>query len=401
MNREHGTGGKRRNKRKRNTGSFLSFIFVCFVVFLPVFMERVSIAREELLQLARQRGLPADIQDYYVPKSNPLTAEKIELGRRLFFDRRLSADATVSCATCHDPQLGFADGKRAAIGVGGRLGTRNSPTILNVLFNPSQFWDGRADTLEDQAPQPLTNPLEMGNASVDEVIARLRADAEYACAFRRVFGGEPTAARFAQAIAAYERTLVAGDSPFDRFMAGETEAISEAARRGFALFRGRARCSRCHTFTEQMPFFTDFAYHNTGVAAGHPRFESLSTRAFRAVSAPNARELIDALGREEGGDELGRMLQSYLVFDLGSFRTPTLRNIALTAPYFHDGSAETLGDVVRFYNEGGRRNLNREWDLNALNLTDAEQRDLVAFLESLTGRMPETVAAAHWDKKER
>ncbi|MBX3280769.1 MAG: cytochrome-c peroxidase, partial [Acidobacteria bacterium] len=241
-------------------------------------MERVSIAREELLQLARQRGLPADIQDYYVPKSNPLTAEKIELGRRLFFDRRLSADATVSCATCHDPQLGFADGKRAAIGVGGRLGTRNSPTILNVLFNPSQFWDGRADTLEDQAPQPLTNPLEMGNASVDEVIARLRADAEYACAFRRVFGGEPTAARFAQAIAAYERTLVAGDSPFDRFMAGETEAISEAARRGFALFRGRARCSRCHTFTEQMPFFTDFAYHNTGVAAGHPRFESLSTR---------------------------------------------------------------------------------------------------------------------------
>jgi cytochrome c peroxidase len=390
--KEHGTRRKQRNNWKKN---IVSLVFVSSVVFALVFMEQASIAQEELLQLARQRGLPEDIQDYYVPGSNPLTAEKVELGRRLFFDKNLSADRTVSCATCHDPQLGFADGKRVAIGIGGKLGTRNSPTILNVLFNPSQFWDGRADTLEDQAVQPLTNPLEMGNANVDEVIARLRADAEYAGAFRRAFGGEPTASRFAQAIAAYERTLVAGDSPFDRFMSGDAGAINDAARRGFALFRGRARCSRCHTFTEQMPFFTDFAYHNTGVAAGHPRFESLATRAFQAVSAPNAKELIDALGREEGGDELGRMLQSYLVFDLGSFRTPTLRNIALTAPYFHDGSAGTLGDVVRFYNEGGRRNLNREWDLNSLNLTEAEQRDLVEFLESLTGRLPETVVAAH------
>lgn len=398
MKRERGICGKNGIHGKKHIRRLVSVIFVlsAYSAFSVLMLsEHAASAREVMLQLARPLGLPADIWDYYVPKSNPLTAEKVELGRRLFFEKKLSADGTVSCATCHDPQLGFADGKRVAIGVGERRGTRNSPTILNAIFSPGQFWDGRADTLEEQAPQPLTNPLEMGNTSVAEVIERLRAAPEYVIEFKRVFGGEPTVGRLAQAIAAYERTLVAGDSPLDRFMAGETSAINDAARRGFALFRGRARCSRCHTFSEQMPLFTDFAYHNTGVAAGHPRFESLAKRAFQAADAPDAKAAIDALGREEGGDELGRMLLSYLVFDLGSFRTPSLRNVGLTAPYFHDGSAPTLADVVRFYNEGGRRNLNREWDLNALNLTGSEQRDLVAFLESLTGRMPETVAAAH------
>jgi cytochrome c peroxidase len=333
-------------------------------------------------------GLPADTWDYYIPKSNPLSAAKVELGRRLFFDKRLSADGTVACATCHDPKLAFTDGKAVAEGIAGRHGTRNSPTILNAIFNAGQFWDGRTDTLEDQARLPLINPLEMGDQSHEAVIARLREMPEYRERFQRVFGSPATIDHLAKAIAAYERTLVSGDSPFDRFIAGDREAIGEAARRGFALFRGKARCSRCHTFSEQLPLFTDFDYRNTGVAANHPAFEQLARRAWELAERAGAEREIDALGKREGGDELGRILVTYQALDLGAFKTPSLRNVALTAPYFHDGSVKTLADVVRFYNAGGKANLNREWDLNALGLTEEEQRDLVAFLESLTGKIP-------------
>jgi len=333
-------------------------------------------------------GLPSDTWDYYIPKSNPLTAPKIELGRQLFFDPRLSADGTVACASCHDPKLAFTDGKAVAEGIGGRRGTRNSPTILNALFSGGQFWDGRADSLEDQARLPLTNPLEMGNQSHDEVVSRIVHIPEYREQFQAVFGGPATISRLAQAIAAYERTLVSGDSPFDRFFAGDQGAISEEAKRGFALFRGKARCSRCHTFSDQVPFFTDFAYHNTGVAANHPAFKALARRAFDLAQRPHTEREIDALGHLEGGDELGRLLVSYQQFDIGSFRTPSLRNVALTAPYFHNGSARTLAEVVQFYNAGGKDNLNREWDLSPLDLTSNEQRELIAFLESLTGKVP-------------
>jgi cytochrome c peroxidase len=333
-------------------------------------------------------GLPADTWDYYVPRNNPLTPAKVELGRKLFFDARLSADGRVSCSSCHDPKLAFTDGKVVAEGIFGRRGARNSPTILNATFNAGQFWDGRADTLEEQAIQPLINPLEMGNQSYDEVVNRLRAIPEYATEFKVVFGAEVRIEMVGKAIAAYERTLVSGDSPFDRFIAGDQSAISEAAKRGFALFRGKARCSRCHTFNDALPLFTDFNYHNTGVAANHPNFEKLSRRAYEVAETDRAKEVIDKLATEDGGQELGRVLITYQVFDIGSYRTPSLRNIALTAPYFHDGSAKTLVDVVRFYNEGGRQNINREWDLNALALTVDEQLDLVAFLESLTGKIP-------------
>jgi cytochrome c peroxidase len=331
-------------------------------------------------------GLPADTWDYYVPRNNPMTPAKIELGRKLFFDARLSADGRISCASCHDPKLAFADGRAVAEGISGRRGARNSPSLLNAMFNTGQFWDGRADTLEDQAVQPLVNPLEMGNSSYDDVVNRLRAIPEYSAEFRSVFGAELKIELIGKAISAYERTLVSGDAPFDRFITGDQSAISEAARRGFALFRGRARCSRCHTFNDATPFFTDFNYHNTGVAANHPNFDKLSRQAYAAIETDKAREVIDELAKQEGGQELGRVLITYQVLDIGSYRTPSLRNIALTAPYFHDGSAKTLADVVSFYNKGGRQNINLEWDLGALALTEDEQRDLAAFLESLTGR---------------
>jgi len=333
-------------------------------------------------------GLPADTWDYYVPRNNPMTPAKIELGRKLFFDARLSADGNISCASCHDPKLAFTDGRAVAEGVGGRRGARNSPTLLNAMFNTGQFWDGRANMLEDQAVQPLVNPLEMGNGSYDEVVSRLRAIPEYRAEFRSVFGSEARIELVGRALAAYERTLVSGDAPFDRFIAGDQNAIAEAAKRGFALFRGRARCSRCHTISDALPFFTDFNYHNTGVAMNHPNYDKLSRRAYAATETDKAKEVIDELAKQEGGQELGRVLITYQVFDIGSYRTPSLRNIALTAPYFHNGSAKTLADVVRFYNEGGRPNINREWDLDALSLTEDEQRDLVAFLESLTGNTP-------------
>jgi cytochrome c peroxidase len=319
-----------------------------------------------------------------------MTAAKIDLGRKLFFDTRLSADGRISCASCHDPKLAFTDGRATASGIEGRLGARNSPTLLNAMFNTGQFWDGRADRLEDQAVQPLVNLLEMGNGSYDEVVSRLRAIPEYRAEFRSVFGSEARIEFVGLALAAYERTLVSGDAPLDRFIAGDQNAIGEAAKRGFALFRGRARCSRCHTFSDALPFFTDFNYHNTGVAANHPNFDKLSRQAYAAIDTEKAREVIDALAKQEGGHELGRVLITYQVFDIGSYRTPSLRNIALTAPYFHDGSAKTLADVVKFYNGGGRQNINREWDLDALALAEDEQRDLVAFLESLTGKMPNT-----------
>ncbi len=339
-------------------------------------------------------GLPSDTWEYYVPRQNPQTAEKVELGRKLFFDQRLSADGTVACVTCHKPELAFADGKAVAEGVAGRRGTRNSPSLLNVIYNNGFFWDGRTGTLEEQAIQPLINSLEMGDQTHADIVARLRRLPEYVNEFQKTFDGPITIERVGRAIAAYERTLLSGTAPFDRYFAGETAAISEAAQRGFALFRGKARCSRCHTFSERSPFFTNFDYINTGVATNHPAFEKMSRALFDAATSPELKPLVDKFAQQAGGQELGRISISYHILDLGAFHVPSLRNVAQTAPYFHDGSAATLADVVRFYNQGGKDNLNREWDLQPLGLTEEEQRDLVAFLESLTGKPPEGKLAA-------
>jgi cytochrome c peroxidase len=335
-------------------------------------------------------GLPADTWSFYVPANNPLTAEKVALGKRLFFDPALSADGKISCATCHQPERGFADAEPLAVGIGGRRGTRNSMSLLNVIYNPAQFWDGRTDTLEQQALEPLTHPDEMGNRSLPEVLERLRGDAEYRAGFRAAFGekGEIDAARLAMALASYERTLVSGNSPFDRFQAGDGTALPPAARRGLSIFRGRGRCSRCHVATEQQPLLTNFAYQNTGVAAGDPSFDRLARLAARRIEqAPSPQPLVEMEGMA-GSHELGRALRSGLLFELGSYRTPSLRNVALTAPYFHNGSAASLADVVRFYNAGGRTNLNLDEELHPLGLSVNEEQDLVAFLEALTGTSP-------------
>jgi cytochrome c peroxidase len=324
-------------------------------------------------------GLPADIWELLVPPENPVTPEKVALGRKLYFDKRLSKDGTVACANCHDPAKGFADGKRVAEGIGGKKGARNSPTVLNAVFYELQFWDGRAASLEEQAKGPFINPVEMGFANHDEVVTVVRAAPEYAQEFQEIFGRAPTIDDVVAAIASFERTVVSGDSPFDRFMTGDKGALSESAQRGWALWNGKARCNTCHPFGDITPNFSDNKFHNIGVAAKGRDFASLARKAAE-VSDP------EELAFHPDYTELGRFIATRQPKDIGAFKTPGLRDVALTAPYMHDGSEKTLLDVVVFYDKGGEPNPYLDGGIVALKLTDQEKADLVAFMEALTGQ---------------
>lgn len=337
-------------------------------------------------------GIPADLWSYFVPRDNPLTPAKVELGRQLFFDKRLSADGSVSCSSCHDPRFAFADGKTTAVGIVGRRGARNTPTVLNAMFNSTLFWDGRVESLEAQTKEPLINPDEMGNTSHEQVVKRIAAIPEYSQQFQSVFGGPTNLDLLSKAIAAYERTLVSANSPFDRFLAGDRKALSEPAQRGLTLFRTKARCTVCHNLNQSFPFLTDGNYRNTGVAANFADFKLLSQRA-TALSFEGARPTISVLNEQKGKAELGRFLVSGNALDIGSFRTPTLRNVELTAPYFHDGSAATLADVIRYYVRGGNEKAARDWELQPVDLSESEQQDLIEFLKSLTSDDAKGVAA--------
>ncbi|HSP97532.1 MAG TPA: cytochrome c peroxidase [Candidatus Dormibacteraeota bacterium] len=295
-------------------------------------------------------GLPAD--SAYIPDDNPMSDEKIALGKLLYFDERLSKDNTLSCASCHMPFHGFADPNRTSPGVGRQFGARNSPTVMNRLFSREQFWDGRAKDLEEQAHGPLTNPVEMAMGSHDEVVARVKAVQGYGPLFARAYGDPGIdMPRIARAIAAYERTVVTGDSPYDRYLAGDKSALSESQLRGLGAFFGRGRCVTCHVGFN----FTDESYRNLGVGMDKPQ------------------------------PDLGRYVVTKREEDKGAFKTPTLRNIVLTAPYMHDGSEGTLEAVVELYDRGGVRNPWLSKDMQPLGLSPQEKRDLVAFMEALTG----------------
>jgi cytochrome c peroxidase len=304
--------------------------------------------------------LPLGLQagSAYVPEDNPIGADKVALGKLLYFDPRFSKDRTISCASCHNPYHGFADPSPTSAGVARALGGRNSPTVINRLFSAEQFWDGRAPDLERQAHGPLVNPVEMAMPSHDEVVARVKAIKGYAPLFRKAFGDETVDIdRVGKAIAAYERTVVAGNSPFDRYQAGETDALSASAARGKALFDGRANCKACHTGFN----FTDETYQNIGV------------------------------GMDRSQPDVGREAVTKDAADRGKFKTPTLRNVAQTAPYMHDGSEPTLAATIEFYDRGGVPNPNLSKEIRPLKLTLQEKRDLVAFLESLTGEVTNAV----------
>jgi cytochrome c peroxidase len=331
------------------------------------------------------KGIPRWKWSKLIPRDNPLTVEKIALGEGLYFDKRLSVDGAVSCATCHDPATAFADRNSLAVGVGGRVGTRNVPTTLNSMFNQSQFWDGRARSLEAQAMQPLLNPLEMGMPDREAVVTRLNAIPEYRQSFDAAFGaGAITFENVARAIASYERTLLSADSPFDRFMAGNPQAISQAQKRGWQLFRGKANCIACHTFTPGSPFFTDYKFHNTGITTGDLNLEVL-LNGLRSNSLEQLdSERLNELAHTEKLTELGRFLITKQKKDIGAFKTPTLRDIELTAPYMHNASEKTLLDVMKFYNEGSKKNRYLDEKIRPLNLSDEELSDLVEFMRALT-----------------
>ncbi len=312
------------------------------------------------MEIEAPLGLPA----IPFPPDNPPTEETMALGERLFFDPVLSADGTVSCATCHDPKLGFADGKPVSAGIDGQRAARNAPTVLNAVYFDSQFHDGRAGTLEEQAEGPLTNPVEMGNTTAGATSA-VAAAPEYADAFKRAFGPGPvTWEKIAKALAAFERTLVSGGSPFDRYrFGGDETALSEEARRGWESFRDpdRGNCTICHHVGAHTATFTDNLFHNIGVG-------------------------VDAQGDIT---DLGRYIVTNRDEDKGAFKTPSLRNVALTAPYMHDGSLATLEDVLDFYAVGGRRNPYLDADMKPVALSAQDRSDLMAFLHALTSHAPE------------
>jgi cytochrome c peroxidase len=306
---------------------------------------------------------PLGLPPVPIPADNPPTAETIALGRKLFYDPRLSKDDTVSCASCHHPNLVFTDGLRVARGVGGLTGKRNAPTLLNAAYSPLQFWDGRAASLEAQSAFPIADPLEMNQAH-DIFVSKIQKDAGYQAEFRQAFGpGAITLAIVEKSLASFERTLLSGDSPFDQYQyGGNQQALNPAAVRGLAIFTDpkRGNCVVCHTINQKYALFTDGKFHNTGAGVN------------------GAGDLTD----------LGRVSQTKIAADTGEFKTPTLRNVALSAPYMHDGSLKTLKDVVDFYAGGGNSNPYLDKEIKGLALSAKDRADLVAFLESLTGEMP-------------
>jgi cytochrome c peroxidase len=335
----------------------------------------------------KQVGALTDATRAAIPPDNPQTPEKIALGQKLFFDGRLSADRTVACSTCHDPARAFTDGRPTSIGIQGRVGQRNAPTILNALYNKTQFWDGRAKTLEEQAALPIVNPVEMGQPSVDAAVARIAAIEEYQLAFRRVFGRPPTGPDLVRAIASYERTQLSFDSPFDHFIAGDRNAIDDAAKRGWEIFNTRGDCNKCHALTENkrdVTNFTDNDFHNIGIGIIRHNVVALARQAVQLINSGDA-AAIDRAAIQTDMSALGRFLITKKEPDTAAFKTPNLRNVLVTGPYFHDGSQETLWDVTDHYNEGaGLQNPYLDQDIQPLALTEGNIDDLVAFLASLT-----------------
>lgn len=298
--------------------------------------------------------IPLGLPPVPVPEDNPMTPEKIELGKMLYFDTRLSHDGKISCATCHDPKMAWAEHKPTSEGIGGQFGERNSPTILNSAYAPSQFWDGRAATLEEQALGPIENPIEMGH-QLDAMIEDLSGIDQYNERFEKVFGTPITKDGVAKAIAAFERTILSGNSPYDRFEAGDTTALSESQQRGLELFEDN--CATCHA----SPLFSNYRFYNAGI------------------------------GMDKAKADEGRMAVTNRKRDFGKFRVPALRDVANTAPYFHDGSVADLTEAVALMAAGGKDNPRLSAQLKAVReaeLSEEDCQDIVEFLKGLSGEYP-------------
>jgi cytochrome c peroxidase len=297
--------------------------------------------------------LPLGLQESaaYIPDDNPLTPEKIALGKQFFWDKRWSRNGTVACVTCHEPSHGWSDRRQFSVRFDGKPTPRRAPTLVNRLFSDAQQWTGQRTSLEDQA-------LKSSDQSPELLVKNLGAISYYQQQYRKIFGSDLNPEGVAKAIAAYERTILSGNSPYDRFNAGDKKALSATAQRGLALFQGKARCMTCHVSFN----FTDENYHNLGV------------------------------GMDKASPDLGRFTVTKNDDHKGAFKTPTLRDVAQRPPYMHDGSLKTLDEVVSFYNRGGTPNPWLSKEIRPLNLSVEEQKDLVALMEALTGQIAREVS---------
>ena len=330
-----------------------------------------------------------------IPDDNPITVEKVALGEKLFLDKRFSSTGEVSCSTCHLPEKAFTDGPlKVSEGINKLTGTRNAPTVLNAVYFKSQFWDGRSPDLEDQALHPFVNPVEMGLKDHQPILDIVRTDPDYRKAFKQVFDTSSeaiTMKQVTQAIAAFERTKVAGNSAFDRYFYGSDElALTEQQKRGFDLFVNQGRCVSCHRIEQTQALFTDNRFHNVGVGINDIQRDVPELAGAFLKTKLTLAEVDEKILSDKRTSELGRFAITKGFDDLGGFKTPTLRNVAVTAPYFHDGSSATLREAVVHYNNGGVTN---EGDpvndflsggIRPLQLTDSQIDDLVAFMEALT-----------------
>jgi cytochrome c peroxidase len=310
---------------------------------------------------------PLGLPPIPIPADNPPTAETIALGRRLYYDPQLSVDSTVSCASCHAPEFAFSDNHQFSVGVGGKLGARKAPTVINSAYNPLQFWDGRAPSLEEQAKGPIANPVEMAH-TLAGAVQRLQADPQYPALFKAAWGTDQiTMDMVAKSIASFERTIVAGDSPFDRFFYGhDSKALSFAAQRGLKIFKAKNKgnCEVCHSIGKDSALFTDGKFHNLGIGA--------DTRGNLA--------------------DLGRYNETKVETDKGCFKTPSLRNLANRGPYMHDGTFRTVKDAFAHYIGGGNWNPYLDKEIHSLDaLTFDERDDLLQFLDSLNGKLPDNI----------
>ena len=333
-------------------------------------------------------GIPLGLPPVPIPSDNPQGPEKVSLGKKLFLDKRFSQDGTVSCSTCHAPEKAFTDGLPVAVGIKGLKGTRNSPTVINAAYYTTQFWDGRAASLEEQSKGPFINPVEHGLKDFKPVLETIRKDPEYPALFSKAFGIKPqeiTMDHVVKAIASFERTVISGNSPFDRYMyGGQKDAMSEAAVRGLQIYRTKARCQDCHRIEQTSATFTDNKYHNLGVG-----FSLIGPELFEIVekvkkAGASGQKLDDTVLSSRKMSELGRFAVTLDLEDIGRFKTPTLRNVAVTGPYMHDGSMETLEEVIELYDQGGEENPMLDSGIRPLRLTEQEKADLLEFLKALT-----------------
>jgi cytochrome c peroxidase len=319
---------------------------------VTVLLLMLFAAGPALAQSDHRPRTPVGLDEYFpVPEDNPFSSAKVALGKRLFLDPLLSADRTLSCASCHRPAQAYADSTPSSRGVDAQQTRRNAPSILNRAYGQSLFWDGRAPSLEEAVVQPIENPAEMA-LPLATLVERLQRDRGYRTEFARAFPDSVSARNVARALASYVRTLRSGDAPIDRYLRGDRSALSAEAEAGMRLFNGKANCVSCHVGA----IFSNEKFHNTGVSWG---------------SGDAGRSAVT--GREE---------------ERGRFKVPSLRNVVLTAPYMHDGSIATLEAVIEFYDRGGTPNPNRDPEIHALSLTLLEKRALLEFLKSLTGERP-------------